>query len=108
MPKSAGCFVRFLLVVTIATVFCVTIATVVCVPRYAYLRMVGVHERALSAMRDGVLDVIPESYVASLTSEDLRLLLNGVGDINVATLVSYTSFNDESAESQERLQKFKV
>lgn len=42
-----------------------------------------------------------------LTAEDLRLLLNGVGDINVAVLISYTSFNDESGESSERLVKFK-
>ena len=42
-----------------------------------------------------------------LTAEDLRLLLNGVGDINVAVLISYTSFNDESGESGERLVKFK-
>ena len=28
--------------------------------------------------------------------EYVRLLLNGVGDINVTTLIGYTSFNDES------------
>lgn len=58
-------------------------------------------------MRDGVFDVIPGGSLDSLTAEDLRLLLNGVGDINVATLISYTSFNDESAESNDRLNKFK-
>lgn len=58
-------------------------------------------------MRDGVFDVIPGGALDSLTAEDLRLLLNGVGDINVATLISYTSFNDESAESNDRLNKFK-
>ena len=36
----------------------------------------------------------------TLTSEDFRLLLNGVGDINVTTLISYTSFNDESGEER--------
>jgi E3 ubiquitin-protein ligase EDD1 len=40
--------------------------------------------------------VIPSANLDGLTSEDLRLLLNGVGDINVQTLISYTSFNDES------------
>lgn len=59
------------------------------------------------AMRVGVLDVLPESAVEGLTAEDLRLLLNGVGDINVAALVSYTSFNDESGEQSERLARFK-
>lgn len=42
-----------------------------------------------------------------MTAEDLRLLLNGVGDINVSTLISYTTFNDESSESGEKLIKFK-
>lgn len=42
-----------------------------------------------------------------LTAEDLRLLLNGVGDIHVGTLISYTTFNDESSESSEKLLKFK-
>lgn len=58
-------------------------------------------------MRVGVLDVLPESTLEGLTAEDLRLLLNGVGDINVAALVSYTSFNDESGERPERLARFK-
>lgn len=58
-------------------------------------------------MRMGVLDVLPESALEGLTAEDLRLLLNGVGDINVAALVSYTSFNDESGEPPERLARFK-
>lgn len=30
-----------------------------------------------------------------------------MGDINVQVLISYTSFNDESSESSERLVKFK-
>lgn len=51
-------------------------------------------------MRMGVFDVIPSSSLEGLTAEDLRLLLNGVGDINVQTLISYTSFNDESGRSQ--------
>lgn len=49
-------------------------------------------------MRLGLFDVIPASSLEGLTAEDLRLLLNGVGDINVQTLISYTSFNDESGK----------
>jgi len=30
-----------------------------------------------------------------------------VGDINVQTLISYTSFNDESSESADKVQRFK-
>lgn len=44
----------------------------------------------------GVFDVVPSSTLEGLTAEDLRLLLNGVGKINVQTLIGYTSFNDES------------
>ena len=47
-------------------------------------------------IKEGVFDVIPAGSVDTLTAEDFRLLLNGVGDINVSTLISYTSFNDES------------
>ena len=49
-------------------------------------------------LKEGVFDVIPAGSVDTLTSEDFRLLLNGVGDINVTTLISYTSFNDESGK----------
>lgn len=59
------------------------------------------------AIRSGVFDVLPETALATLTAEDLRLLLNGVGDIHVGTLISYTTFNDESNESSEKLLKFK-
>lgn len=58
-------------------------------------------------MRSGVFDVLPSGALDFLTAEDLRLLLNGVGDINVSTLISYTTFNDESSESGEKLIKFK-
>lgn len=61
----------------------------------------------IQALRTGVFDVLPAGSLDGLTAEDLRLLLNGVGDINVAVLISYTSFNDESGESSERLLKFK-
>ncbi|CAB3231410.1 unnamed protein product [Arctia plantaginis] len=77
------------------------------VRKYAQHRMLLSQEKALEAMRVGVLDVLPETTLEGLTAEDLRLLLNGVGDINVAALVSYTSFNDESGERPERLARFK-
>nr|XP_031849236.1 E3 ubiquitin-protein ligase UBR5 [Nomia melanderi] len=77
------------------------------VRKYAEVRMIKVQEKALHAMKEGVFDVLPEGAFDGLTSEDLRLLLNGVGDINVSVLISYTSFNDESGESVDRLAKFK-
>ena len=45
----------------------------------------------------GVFDVIPRGSLDSLTAEDLRLLLNGMGDISTQALIGYTSFNDESS-----------
>ncbi|KAJ9581589.1 hypothetical protein L9F63_023236, partial [Diploptera punctata] len=77
------------------------------VRKYAEYRMIKAQEKALEAIRTGVFDVLPAGSLDGLTAEDLRLLLNGVGDINVAVLISYTSFNDESGESSERLVKFK-
>ncbi|XP_033727140.1 E3 ubiquitin-protein ligase UBR5-like isoform X1 [Pecten maximus] len=77
------------------------------VRRYAEYRMVKVADKALKNLRLGVFDVIPSNSLEGLTSEDLRLLLNGVGDINVQTLISYTSFNDESGENNDKVQRFK-
>ncbi|KAK9719267.1 HECT-domain (ubiquitin-transferase) [Popillia japonica] len=77
------------------------------VRKYAYYRMVKAQEKAIESIRTGVFDVLPEGSLDGLTAEDLRLLLNGVGDINVSVLISYTSFNDESGENSERLVKFK-
>ncbi|PSN30861.1 hypothetical protein C0J52_20667 [Blattella germanica] len=77
------------------------------VRKYAEYRMIKAQEKAIEALRTGVFDVLPSGSLDGLTAEDLRLLLNGVGDINVAVLISYTSFNDESGESSERLVKFK-
>ncbi|XP_055383009.1 E3 ubiquitin-protein ligase hyd isoform X2 [Condylostylus longicornis] len=77
------------------------------VRKYAEYRMVKSQEKALEALRDGVFDVLPNGALESLTAEDLRLLLNGVGDINVATLISYTTFNDESSEESDKIIKFK-
>lgn len=77
------------------------------VRKYAEYRMLKTQEKALEALRLGVFDVLPDTALDSLTAEDLRLLLNGVGDINVSVLSNYTSFNDESNESAEKLQRFK-
>ncbi|CAG7834599.1 unnamed protein product [Allacma fusca] len=77
------------------------------VRKYAEYRMVKSQYKALEEIRNGVYDVVPQSALEGLTAEDLRLLLNGVGDINVTTLISYTSFNDESGESSEKLLRFK-
>ncbi|XP_067216708.1 E3 ubiquitin-protein ligase UBR5 isoform X3 [Linepithema humile] len=73
------------------------------VRKYAEVRMIKVQEKALRSMRAGVSDVLPDGALDGLTSEDLRLLLNGVGDINVSVLISYTSFNDESGVFLDRL-----
>lgn len=51
---------------------------------------------SLQALKQGVFDVLPATALDGLTPEDFRLLLNGVGEINVHQLISYTSFNDES------------
>jgi len=48
-------------------------------------------------MKLGVFDVIPRGSLDGLTAEDLRLLLNGMGDISTQALIGYTSFNDESS-----------
>ena len=95
-----------------------------------FFRMVTCQEKALEQMKLGLFDVLPSGSLDSLTSEDFRLLLNGVrpgnvcfdtkahifksfslmmqvGDINVQTLISYTSFNDECGESPDRLVAFK-
>ncbi|XP_064474178.1 E3 ubiquitin-protein ligase UBR5-like isoform X2 [Ornithodoros turicata] len=77
------------------------------VRKYAEYRMIKSQERALGAMRMGVYDVLPNNTLEGLTAEDFRLLLNGVGEVNVQALISYTSFNDESKESSDKIIKFK-
>jgi len=77
------------------------------VRKYSTYRMVTCQEKALEQMKAGLFDVLPSGSLDNLTSEDFRLLLNGVGDINVQTLISYTSFNDECGESPDRLVAFK-
>lgn len=66
------------------------------VRKYSECRMFKCQRKALECIRIGVFDVLPETSMDGLTPEDLRLLLNGVGDINVNLLISYTSFSDES------------
>uniref|UniRef100_UPI00358E0F24 E3 ubiquitin-protein ligase UBR5-like isoform X5 n=1 Tax=Myxine glutinosa TaxID=7769 RepID=UPI00358E0F24 len=77
------------------------------VRKYAEYRMLIVAEQPMLAMRRGVLEVLPRSALEDLTAEDFRLLLNGCGEVNVQMLISYTSFNDESGESAEKLLQFK-
>jgi len=77
------------------------------ISKYSEYRMVKAQKKALENMREGLFDVIPSRALDGLTGEDLRLLINGVGDINVQTLISYTSFNDESGEAPDRLVSFK-
>jgi len=77
------------------------------VRRYSHYRMVSCQRKALENMRQGLFEVVPQGALDALTAEDFRLLLNGVGDINVQTLISYTSFNDESGETPSILQCFK-
>jgi E3 ubiquitin-protein ligase EDD1 len=77
------------------------------VRRYAQYRMVRTQSKAMESIRLGIFDVLPQNTLEGLTSEDLRLLLNGTGEIRVQTLISYTSFNDESGEPPERLLRFK-
>lgn len=69
------------------------------VRRYALKRMLKSQEKALQAMRQGVMDVLPPTALDNLTAEDFRLLLNGVGEINVQTLINYTSFIDDRGTS---------
>jgi E3 ubiquitin-protein ligase EDD1 len=48
----------------------------------------------------GVFDVLPSTALDSLSSEDFRLLLTGTSNINVTTLMTYTTFNDESGKQK--------
>lgn len=74
---------------------------------YAEYRLIKVAEKALENLRKGVFDVLQSSALEGLTAEDFRLLLNGVGDVDVQTLISYTSFMNESGEGGEKLLRFK-
>ena len=45
---------------------------------YHLHRMITCQEKALDQMRLGLFDVLPTGSLDALTSEDFRLLLNGV------------------------------
>ncbi|KAF5401972.1 hypothetical protein PHET_04640 [Paragonimus heterotremus] len=66
------------------------------VKRYAEFKMVDAVREPLEQLRLGVFDVLPRNALDGLTAEDLRLLLNGAGDIDTEVLVSYTTFHDET------------
>ncbi|VEL20881.1 unnamed protein product [Protopolystoma xenopodis] len=74
------------------------------VKRYTSFKMFDAIKEPLQQMRAGVFDVLPRNALDDLTTEDLRLLLNGVGEINVDTLVSYTTFNDETGGGTQQMQ----
>ena len=76
---------------------------------YAKQKLIGSVKPALQALCDGVSDVIPRSSLSNLTAEDLRLLLNGSGDISVDILKQMTQFINEAGptESEEKITRFK-
>lgn len=69
------------------------------VKKYAEFRMVKNAEMCLQELKNGVYDVLPANAFEGLTAEDFRLLLNGVADISIHTLASYTTISDESKVS---------
>lgn len=72
------------------------------VRRYARFRMLKHVRQCLESLRAGVFDVLPRDSLDGLNAEDFRLLLNGVAEINIQTLASYTTIGDESKESGRR------
>uniref|UniRef100_A0A5K3FCE0 HECT domain-containing protein n=3 Tax=Mesocestoides corti TaxID=53468 RepID=A0A5K3FCE0_MESCO len=66
------------------------------VKRYTEFKMWEVIKEPLEQLRLGVFDMLPTNALDGLTAEDLRLLLNGIWDVDVDLLVSYTTFLDES------------
>ncbi|CAF4216900.1 unnamed protein product [Rotaria sordida] len=74
--------------------------------RYAEFRMINLVEQSLQHLRLGVFNVLPSTSLDYLSPEDFRLLLNGICNINVTTLVTYTTINDES-ETTVRINQFK-
>ena len=74
---------------------------------YAQYRMVKTIERAMASIRLGVFDVLPPHTLEGLNAEDLRLLLNGAGEIRTDTLKSVTTFTNESGKSPKLIDRFK-
>lgn len=56
-------------------------------------------------IRQGVFDVLPRNALDGLTAEDLRLILNGVGEVDVDVLANYTTFQDEAGSVSADLNK---
>lgn len=71
---------------------------------YIYLlvqkRLLAEHVPALESIRQGVFDVIPADSLATLSSEDLRLILCGTEQVSIRLLEAFTSFLDESGRSE--------
>ena len=66
---------------------------------YAAYRMVESVKPALTAMRCGLLQVLPESVLTGLSAEDFVLLLNGCGPrVDVRWLKGITAFRDSRTE----------
>nr|CAH8831156.1 unnamed protein product [Trichobilharzia regenti] len=66
------------------------------VKKYTEFKMLTAVQEPLQQLRQGVFDVLPRNAFDGLTPEDLRLLLNGTGDIDVDVLSGYTTFLDET------------
>uniref|UniRef100_A0A095AQV0 E3 ubiquitin-protein ligase UBR5 n=1 Tax=Schistosoma haematobium TaxID=6185 RepID=A0A095AQV0_SCHHA len=66
------------------------------VKKYTEFKMRTAVQEPLEQLRQGVFDVLPRNALDGLTAEDLRLLLNGTGDIDVDVLCGYTTFVDET------------
>ncbi|CAH8457758.1 unnamed protein product [Schistosoma intercalatum] len=66
------------------------------VKKYTEFKMKTAVQEPLEQLRQGVFDVLPRNALDGLTAEDLRLLLNGTGDIDVDVLCGYTTFVDET------------
>lgn len=58
------------------------------------------HPSVSQHLRLGVFDVLPSTALDYLSPEDFRLLLNGTSTINIPTLMTYTTFNDESGKQR--------
>ena len=74
------------------------------VKRYARFRLVKHVRQCLESLKSGVFDVLPRDAFDGLNAEDFRLLLNGVQEVNIQILASYTTIGDESKESARRAQ----
>lgn len=69
------------------------------VKRYTEFKMIETVREPLEQLKQGVFDVLPKNALDGLSAEDLRLLLNGAGDIDVEVLASYTTFHDETGST---------